>query len=409
MWQRVLLCGALFFLGCGAASSHSGADGGSTDLANAHMGGECTVALDCDTGDPCNPGVCNPVTRKCEPKPKDCPSSACSTGKCVNGQCMNAPINEGGPCTSLAGDAWSCSQGTCSPPPSCYVGGGQQPPELFCSNDSWAWYDDRNDLTNHPLTQPTNLIDTYACGSGYTAPEIAYVVNPTADEDLTIDLKAQNPTTDLDLLILDGACSAKAPCVNPPNPGGAGLQGLTAGTGLERVTFHAVKGKTYYVVVDGKGTGAIDYFHLELLACGVCQPTPATTVACGMSVMGNTVMGKAALTSYACGAASPNLPGNEQAFWLSAATSQMVTAKVVSPSKPVTVLALPAGPTAPKAGRECLASGCMQQAASSGTSDVQITFPVEPYNSTEPNRYWVVVDTPTLGQDATFGLQISCN
>ena len=67
-------------------------------------------------------------------------------------------------------------------------------------------------------------------------------------------------------------------------------------TGSESVTFHAMAGHTYFVVVDGKA-GAMANYHVEIAACGACQPTPSTTLACNssMPLSGDTSHGKPAL------------------------------------------------------------------------------------------------------------------
>ncbi len=88
---------------------------------------------------------------------------------------------------------------------------------------------------------------------------------------------------DLDLIVLDGACTGSAACMNSKS--GSVYQGITAGTSLaETVTFHASASGTYYIVVDGKDASQISNFQLEVEACGACQPSAATTLSCNMTM-----------------------------------------------------------------------------------------------------------------------------
>jgi len=96
--------------------------------------------------------------------------------------------------------------------------------------------------------------DSYPCAANEAGPEVAYKFLGTADQDVTVFLRRYAPNKsnaplvdkDLDLIVLDATCTATSTCLNQM-VGGA-LQGVTAGTGYESVTFHSAVNHTYYLV-----------------------------------------------------------------------------------------------------------------------------------------------------------------
>jgi hypothetical protein len=416
--QAIFGLGALALVGCGSHPIMNGAQ----DLApshpvdDGHVQTGCFMDSDCDDGMKCHTFSCNLNTHMCNYQDKSCQggdpcnNSACDPG---SGQCVNTAANDGAPCTASTGDPGTCAAGNCTPTPNCY--GVNQFLTIYCDSGSLRYDDNTNDPSVSFDT--TNVLSTYACATNESASEVAYQFSAPTTGPVTVRLKvtpdpaspdmAGTPDADLDLIILDGSCTAAAACANPTLPGG-GYQGITAGTGTETVTFNANSGTTYYIVVDGKN-GATANYHLEIESCGVCSPTPSTRIGCGMSIpSGDTTKGMSALSSYMCtsGATTQNLslPGNEQAFEFAtvAPVSENVTATVTGASGPVTLLALPVDFNG-----QCDATSCVGSQASTAGS-ASLTFSATPSDSITPAYYWLVVDTSTAGANATFGLSLDC-
>jgi hypothetical protein len=191
--------------------------------------------------------------------------------------------------------------------------------------------------------------------------------------------------------------------VNPALPGG-GYAGVTAGQGDESVTFHAMSGHTYYFVVDGKDAANKGDFTLSVDSCGACHATPATTLACNMSmpVSGDTSKGQSLLSSYTCGTNMVSLAGKEQTFKLAGAAPYSVTVKatatVSNASGAATLLALPESAGA------CNPDLCAGS-ANTASGAASLKFDVTP-DFSDTFSYWVVVDTASA--DATYGLSVAC-
>ncbi len=414
--------GALALVGCGGNSLSGPQDMlMSHPVDDGHVQTGCFADSDCDDGKKCHTFSCNTLSHTCNYQDKVCTSSdPCNTSACEpsTGNCVETPANDTMACTTTAGDPGTCVSGTCTPTPTCYDINNQFL-TIYCDAGSFRFDNNSNDP--NVGFETTNVINSYACGANETAPEVAYEFSPATLGPVTVTLKvtpdpsstdmSAPPTdVDLDLFVLDSACTAAAPCMNPALPGG-GFQGVTAGTGTESVTFIGDPNKIYFIVVDGKN-GATANYELEVKSCGTCSPTPATTLACGMSIAapgGNTASGMSALSAYMCtnGASTTNvsMPGNEEAFQFTtvAPVTQNVTATVTGASGPVTVLALPVDFDG-----ACDPTVCLGSQSSSGGS-ATLTFPAAPYDSVTSTNYWVVVDTPTAGANATFGLQFDCS
>jgi hypothetical protein len=315
----------------------------------------------------------------------------------------------------MMGMPGTCMAGTCNAVPSCYNTAGGFGSSLQCDAGSLSWAQDTNNPAGSTFNPPTNKIGAYACAPMETAPDIAYkfTTPSTGDQDITVSLKPVAPQfvdggmvvdKDLDLIILDSACTATAPCMNPMLPGG-GYQGITAGTANERVRFHATAGKTYYIVVDGKDPTQVTNYRVEIEACGACQPTTDTRLSCNMTmpINGDTSKGSAQLSTYMCGtpATSVSLPGKEQTFFFTtqAPVAENVTATVSGSTTPVTLLALPVNSNGACDPTMCLAS-------SASSTSATLTFSAAP-DFGDSKHYWVVVDTPST-TDATYAMSFSC-
>jgi hypothetical protein len=424
MKQTLLGLGGLALVALVAAGCKNGNGKGMPDMSNSHEQVGCANAMDCDDGLKCHTWKCNTVTHMCDYKENPCPSDDCNMGKCDEAHgavCGTVPTNEGGACMTMMGMAGSCTSGTCEPLPTCYTldpfGDG---PSLYCDSGSLAWAEDSNDPA-HSSSTPTNNINGYSCAPNEGAPELAYKLSlPSGgDTDVTVSLVAiADPESDagvvdkdLDLIILEGSCDAMAKCMNPALPGG-GFQGITSGTAKERVSFHADASKVYYIVVDGKDAGQMTKYHVQVDACGACQPTPATTLACNMSmaISGDTSLGKSGLTTYMCGPGTTTTTvtaaGNEQSFFFrtEANADQTVRATITNGSQPFTALALPTNFNGACDPTKCLAS--VNSTGAPGSASATLSF-IASLDFGGAQSYWVVVDTPGTA-NTTFGMTFDC-
>jgi hypothetical protein len=329
--------------------------------------------------------------------------------------CSQAPANDNTSCTDSTGEPGACKAGMCQPVPTCGTS-SSYPLNLGCGTTPTPH-------SNQPgTTDVTSIIDSYPCAPTEPGPEVAYTFKTgSADQDVTVYLHPSTPmgTTaapvdkDLDLIVLDGTCTATSACMNKTVNGAT--QGVTAGTGYEWVTFHATADHTYYLVVDSKDMTQVTTFSLEVAACGLCQPGPGSVVKCNTSMyVGNTGNGTSVLgngmTKYQCPlndgsglSGSVSAPGPEQAFLLSAEApvNEVVHLSVSNGSNPFKIVALPNAWSG-----ECAPSSCTQMATSTGSppnTTASLTMNVSP-NS----KNWVVVDTD-VSTATTFGLQYSCD
>ena len=114
----------------------------------------------------------------------------------------------------------------------------------------------------------TTVIDGYATGVGnYSGPEIAYTFVASTSREVSFGFVDPTPAEyDQDLFILDGAVGCT---------GEAAIE-----RGFNSITFDAIAGATYYLVVDGFA-GAAGPFEADL-ECGtpVGTPDPATYGSC---------------------------------------------------------------------------------------------------------------------------------
>jgi len=125
--------------------------------------------------------------------------------------------------------------------------------EVACGNSIAADTADLNDGT-------TTVIDGYATGVGnYSGPEIAYTFVAPSSREVTFGFVDPKPTEiDQDLFILDGSIGCT---------GEAAIE-----RGFNSITFDAIAGSTYYLVVDGFA-GAAGPFEATL-ECGTPVGTP---------------------------------------------------------------------------------------------------------------------------------------
>jgi hypothetical protein len=135
----------------------------------------------------------------------------------------------------------------------------------------------------------------------YSGPEVVYAFTATVDEPVTLDLTGLDD--DLDLLVMDSTACDGTDCV------AASTHPMTSD---ESITFSALAGTTYQVVVDGWG-GAVSDFELAL-SCTEGLALSQTPMAASEEVTftvtgaspGETVF---VLRSSAMGATCPDLLG----------------------------------------------------------------------------------------------------
>src|SRR5581483_2582151 len=247
MWA---ICGAGLLALAGAGCGGNGLNGPedmlpSHPLDDGHLSG-CSADDDCNDGNKCHTYHCNIVTHACANTDVQCSSTdPCNTSACdpSSGTCALMGANDGATCTDpTSGSDGTCLAGTCKPLPNC-DNSQNTFLSLQCSNDSLR-YDDNNNDPNGGFFDATNQTSDYSCAKGETSGEVGYPFFTTVGGPVTVTLHVTNPNDpaspdmagadpDLDLIILDGACTEKAACMNPAIAGG-GFQGITAGTGLER-------------------------------------------------------------------------------------------------------------------------------------------------------------------------------
>jgi hypothetical protein len=401
--------------GCGDAGNQ-----GDSDLSGGLPDGFVNTA--CKTADDCAPTLCqtakcNPVTKSCEYKNKFCADEgACSAGACdeSTGDCVQRPANDGMACTLESGAPGVCGGSTCQTVPTCSPSGKDALDWAMCDQADSSVSQGTNAMMSWGGGAP--VIGAYPCAPNEAGPEHAYYFyhDGAVDEDVTVTLRpveadgkpAKNDDKDLDLIVIEGACTGSAACMNPKLDGNL-YQGVTPGTAQERVRFRALAGKDYYIVVDGKDLDQVKDYVIEIEACGKCQPSAGTRLDCNMTmpISTSTAMGASELTDYACGEAktAKAAAGKEIPFYFRTNDGAVrnVTATVTGGSgEKYTLLALPTNSSG-----QCDPTSCLgfKDSVSGAAS---LTWKVDPSWSSFA-RYWAVVDTDAA--DATFGLQLACD
>jgi cysteine-rich repeat protein len=180
-------------------------------------------------------------------------TDACPDG--VGGTCQPAACGDG----FIEATVDECDDGNTNNGDGCDANCDIEIPECL---DQWPLTCADSDDWNNGGMGSTDVIDTHGCNSwDENGPEYAYLFVATTSENVTVGLSAM--TADLDIFIIDdqgGVC-------DPTNC-------LAAGKGS--VTFAAVAGTTYYIVVDGFA-GALGDYTVTV----VCPSTPG----CGDSTV----------------------------------------------------------------------------------------------------------------------------
>jgi hypothetical protein len=331
----------------------------------------CNIKADCDDSNNCTKDVCAPDhTCKNDPIPCGMLDDECNDGTCnpANGMCEARPstAKEGKTCGAMTMMPGICKMGMCMPVPLCE--------QSFTSLDCSSWSASNSDTT----TGHMNVLDTYACATGETGPELAFPFLVTTDRTVTISLA--NTTADLDLIVLDGnACTSMATCV---------ASSLT--TGADQVTFHAMANHDYVVVVDGKN-GAVGDFDINV-SCASCQPIQA--LACNQSYPGDTTAATATtvMSSYDCAMMEPG-PENSYTLAQSLDTSYRITARSLTQDLDLIVVLDDSG--------QCDPTWCKAESLNTGTADEVVSF--IGYSS---STYAVIVDSKSTG--GPYVLEVQC-
>ena len=298
--------------------------------------------------------------------------------------------------------ATDCGDPDCAEDPAC------APPEcepawtLGCGGtDAWANYNPGS----------TNVIESYTtCGNpwSYPAPEYTYNFTSPVTGEVTVTLS--NETAETDVIVLqsaDGTCNGEQ-CV---------------AFGLGGVTFDAVEGTTYYLVVDGfngaqgtytigiecpaetetvcddgiddDGDDAIDCADEDcqgLPHCAAdCNPLTETVLACGESkVWSNTdpLNAKSMQADYSC--STDAFTGPEVSAAFVAPYDGAITITLSEESAETDILVIT------DAGGVCDAANCLVTGFSSVTFDAKAG-----------STYWVVIDGYN-GAEGTFTIDVGC-
>jgi hypothetical protein len=365
----VLVIGAVGWIACGGPEAGSGQRGLPSDYLNEL----CSSTSDCDDGNPCTIDSCSKSTRTCEHLEKRCPTDEqCRAGVCNtdNGQCELKPTKEGEACMNKDGPG-VCTSGNCAAVPQC---------ELYSTYaDDCSWYERSVDTTSSLYA--SQVLSDYACATGETGPEVAFLFAPNKEGPVTVSLSAT--TADFDLIVLEGTyCVASAACK---------AFATTAGVGNESVTFDAKVGESYVIVVEGRA-GAKGSFNLNVDCPKTCD-TPGTKLACNQTVMGNTTgkTNKFDSTSVCTGASA----GPEDAYYIEETTSKEYRLKLSGMSQDHDLFVVSS-----TSDRDC-DGYCSYKSVQTGTMTESLTFTA--YSS---SRYYVVVDSKST--PGPYQLEVYC-
>jgi MYXO-CTERM domain-containing protein len=182
---------------------------------------------------------------------------ACGTGTCVvfgSQETHDSFISDGGD-YYITVDGGNGANGT-------YYWLGVGCPEDCQANDVYTEITCSDDILNLSANQGSNVLDYYQCGDPYpylTQPNKEYIFTFTPQATGSVTFVIDNLTDDFDLYVLEDLCSQSA-CIG---------SSTAASTTDDEVTFSAVAGTTYYIVVESyTGSGAFDlHFDEGTVGC----------------------------------------------------------------------------------------------------------------------------------------------
>jgi hypothetical protein len=355
--------------GCTPPRASTSDDLGGWTLPDGHVQQGCTGTGDCDDGNRCTVDSCG-FDQRCSYAPVDCKSlnGTCTVGVCDpgDGKCESAPAAEGSACETFSQDPGHCGAGVCIPSPQCAMTGAA----ITCSTTG---------TTRTGATSGASALDTYACATGLTGPEIGYALRTTTDRTITLKLAS---AVDLDLIVLEGTvCVAGATCT---------AAAATAGTGDETLTFEAHADREYVVVVEGRA-GVEGSFTLTA-TCAGCEPV--APLACNQTLSGDTTSAKATdgLHSYGC---APSLAGPEEAFTLTATDDTEYELKLSGLSQDLDLIVLADTQGA------CNPGSCRGSGQQTGTQAEALSL-----SAVSGQLHHVVVDSKSAG--GAYQLEVAC-
>lgn len=218
------------------------------------------TAFCADQGFECGPGCPGEECGTCGDGAYCTDAQTCATCSCDGRDCGDDGC--GTSCGVCTGAGEACNQaGQCVVVPTCSPGA-----ELSCAAVP--------ETISASTTAGSSTISSYPGCTDWdeSGPELAYPFTPSCDGPVTA-VFAEAPAADLDILVLRDYC--------------AGLSCVAAGDAS--VTFDALEGESYFIVVDGYGGESGD-FTLKLVCecacepqCGdrVCGVDPACGTSCG--------------------------------------------------------------------------------------------------------------------------------
>ena len=228
-----------------------------TETAPVCGNGTVEAGEDCDDGNASNADAClnNCTNASCGDNYVQAGVEQCDDGNTTAGDgcdancqleiapgCGNGTVEAGEACddgNNTAGDG--CSATCTAEGPVC--------------TDAWILHCADIDNWNNAGLGSTDVLNGYSCNSwDESGPEYTYQFTATASETVTIGLSAM--TADLDVFVID-------------DQGGVCVPTNCLGVGDNNVTFAAVAGTTYHVVVDGFA-GAVSDYAITV----VCPSTP---------------------------------------------------------------------------------------------------------------------------------------
>ena len=264
--------------------------------------------------------------------------------------------------------ATDCADGDCADAPNCVQ---------TCAS---AWTLTCGDSDPWTTVGAPSAIDAYLGCGGKDAggPDYVYEITPTDDAHFTVTMVSNTAGVDLDLYVLSAGCRADA-CE------ASGIANDDAG---EIVSFEAVAGTTYYLVVDG-AAGQAGEFEL-LVECGdpqsMCSGAPA--IVCGQTVGGDNSGAPRRAENYAC------------SFWTESGGEVVYAFTATGDLTGARVALVDPNPAATDHDLYLLGDACDVNACQSG--DDTITF-----DAVAGQTYYVVVEG-YQGDEGPFEFALAC-
>ncbi len=233
---------------------------------------------------------------------------------------------------------------------------------------------------NDDAAHSKNVVDTWACDTGTTGPEVVYKFKPTVTGSYTATL--DQLTADLDLIVVSNtsafACDASTACVST-------AASIKTGTTSETVTFTADATKTYYLAVDGKN-GAVGNYHIKLTStsCGapICK-NGIDSLSCSTLVTANRNDASGATNDVSSwGTCLGGGTGPEFAHLFSPTVAGPTTVEMIGLKADLDLIVLeaPASMCAPN-------NTCVKYSNNTGNTSEKVTFTADP-----AKKYWLIVD-----------------